>query len=65
MPKEKDILCRAMEDVEFAEAIRSDPERALQGYDLSGELLEAIKNGDEEHIRSVLELEYSSGVLNH
>ena len=46
------IIGKAVVDSQFREALFADPERALAGYDLTGEEVAALKAIDAEEIES-------------
>jgi len=59
-----EIVHRSNADTDFVDAIRSNPEAALAEYDVSDEVLKAIKSGDEMRIRAVFGQEMEAGIPN-
>lgn len=59
-----EISHRSLDDRDFAKEVRSTPSKALEEYDLSADVIEAIKSGDETRIRSALNQELANGVAN-
>lgn len=42
----RDLLLRAQRDLAFAELVRTDPDRAVAGYELTGEEFESLRRLD-------------------
>lgn len=59
-----DITHKLMCDEDFLSSVRSDPTAVLDSYDLPENIVDAIEKGDEDQLRSVLDLEYGAGVPN-
>ncbi len=61
----KAVLDRAMSDDSFLRTFRSDPEAALDEYDLTETEREALVAGDERAIKEILAAPGSSGYTLH
>ena len=54
----KEIIARAMTDAEYKEMLFSDPDKALEGYELSEDEASALKGLENEHFdATAVELE--------
>ena len=59
-----EITHRSLTDKDFANAVQSNPSEALDEYDLSPDVIEAIESGDETQIRSALGQDLEAGKPN-